>query len=357
MNSNDTHMIQLPKRENFNQILDNKQVDLFYLTNDKIEVAITNYGARIVSIIVEDKNGYKTDVVVGFDSLDGYLKSDEKYHGALVGRFANRIAKGRFTLEGRTYTLATNNGVNHLHGGNKGFQDSVWDIAAVNKNSLSLIYHSIDGEEGYPGNLELKVTYTLTGNDLSIDFEAVSDDTTIINVTNHAFFNLNGQGSGTILDHLLTINADHYTPIDETSIPFGEIAKVEGTPFDFRKPTTIGARIKEDHLQLKNGQGYDHNFVLNQKNKDLIAAAKALGNKSGITLEVLTTEPGMQLYSGNFMKGTNTIKYGLKDELNSAFCLETQHFPDSPNKPHFPTTTLRKGEQFSSKTIFRFGVL
>lgn len=301
-----------------------------------------------------DKEGKRTDIVVGFDSLNGYLQAEERYYGAIVGRYANRIAKGRFTLEGKEYTLVTNNGVNHLHGGTKGYQDVVWEVEQASDESLTLKYFSKDGEEGYPGNMNITVRYTLTRTDLVMDYEATTDKTTVFNITNHAYFNLNGQGSGTILNHQLMINADYYTPIDDTSIPTGEIAKVEGTPFDFRTPMPIGSRIEAEDEQLRNGSGYDHNYVLNRTNDhQLTLAARAVGDKSGIVLEVLTTEPGVQLYTGNFMEAHHHIKYGFRDERRSAFCLETQHFPDSPNHPQFPSTVLKPGERFTSQTIFR----
>jgi aldose 1-epimerase len=346
--------IALPKKENFQDTIDGKKVDLFILSNGTTDVAITNYGARIVSYLVPDSEGRKTDIVVGFDSLQGYLGAEERYYGAIVGRYANRIAKGKFTLEGKEYTLAINNAPNHLHGGKKGYQDVVWDVVESSDESLTLKYISPDGEEGYPGNMHITVKYTLSGDDLVMDFKATSDKATVFNITNHAYFNLNGQGSGTILDHQLLINADHYTPIDETSIPVGEIAPVKDTPFDFQTPVPIGARIDEENGQLKNGTGYDHNFVLNSKGDNaLILAARAKGDKSGITLEVLTTEPGVQLYTGNFMKAHHQIKYGFRDERRSAFCLETQHYPDSPNQPKFPSTVVKPGERFWSQTIFR----
>ena len=358
MNQSQPSSLAPLKKEKFQQTIDGKNTDLYFLKNGTIEVAITNYGARIVSFLVPDQRGMIKDIVVGFDDLEKYVQAEERYYGAIVGRYANRIAKGRFTLEDKEYVLATNNGVNHLHGGTKGFQDVVWDMVEATDETLTLQYSSKDGEEGYPGNLEAIVRYTLKGNDLENDFRASTDKTTVFNITNHAFFNLNGQGSGSILDHQLTINADHYTPIDETSIPLGEIASVANTPFDFRNPATIGSRIKQNDQQLKHGSGYDHNYVLNRKdNHSLELAAKAIGDKSGIVLEVLTTEPGMQFYSGNFMKSKHLIKYGFKDDIQTAFCLETQHYPDSPNHPQFPSTVLKPGEPFRSKTIFRISTL
>ena len=358
MNQNQYSSPEPLLKENFQKAIDGKQTDLFTLKNDNIELQITNYGARIVSYLVRNKEGKTTDIVVGFDNLDDYIKADERYYGAIVGRYANRIAKGRFILEGKEYKLATNNGPNHLHGGNKGFQDVVWEVVEARENTLMLKYFSKDGEEGYPGNLEATITYKLNGNDLEMDFQANTDKATVFNITNHAFFNLNGQGSGTVYDHQLYINADHYTPVDETAIPTGEIASVEETPFDFRKTNTIGSRFKQKNQQLTIGNGYDHNYVLNRSVKDALQlAARATGDQTGIVLEVLTTEPGMQFYSGNFMKSKHVIKYGFRDDPYTAFCLETQHFPDSPNHSHFPTTVLKPGEHFRSKTIFRINIL
>jgi aldose 1-epimerase len=291
---------------------------------------------------------------VGFSDLAQYFNIKDAYYGATVGRFANRIALGKFSLNGKEYTLATNNGPNHLHGGVKGFDNVVWDAQQKDEATITFTYFSKDGEEGYPGNVQVKVTYNLTGNnELHAHFEAETDQPTIINLTNHAYFNLNGQGSGTILNHLLQINANHYIPIDATSIPFGTIDPVEGTPFDFRQPAAIGARINEKHEQLENGSGYDHNFVLNKNNGGLTFAAAAVGDKSGIRLEVFTTEPGMQFYTGNYMPGKNKLPNGATDDWRTGFCLETQHFPDSPNNPNFPSTILNPGEKFDSQTIFR----
>ena len=357
MNQNQNFHLEPLVKENFQKTIDGKQTNLYTLKNTNLELQITNYGARIVSYLVRDKQGKCTDIVVGFDDLDKYIKADERYYGAVVGRYANRIAKGRFTLEGNEFVLATNNGPNHLHGGKKGFQDVVWDVVEATNNTLTLKYFSKDREEGYPGNLEATIKYSLNGNDLDLDFLATTDKTTVFNITNHAFFNLNGLGSGSIFNHQLLINADHYTPVDDTAIPLGDIAPVESTPFDFRTTHTIGSRIKLENKQLTIGNGYDHNYVLNRTDvTSLSLAAKAIGDQSGIVLEVLTTEPGMQFYSGNFMKSKHVLKYGFRDEPYTAFCLETQHFPDSPNHPHFPSTVLKPGEQFRSKTIFRISI-
>lgn len=348
----------LPDAKPFQHTIDGQQTDLFVLQNKAgTQAVFTNYGARWVSFLMQDKNGNRTDVVVGLSSIDDYKNAEEPYYGATVGRYANRIARGRFALNGKEYTLATNNAPNHLHGGNQGFQYKVWQVAQHSSDSITFRYLSADGEEGYPGNLTVTVVYTLTdNNELKADFTATTDKTTVLNLTNHAYFNLNGEGSGPITGHLLMIDADRYTPMDETSIPLGTLDPVEGTPFDFRKPTPIGERIDGNDQQLKNGGGYDHNFVLNKSGAELLLAARAAGEKSGIQLEVYTTEPGMQLYTGNFMEGKHTFKSGAKDFKRHAFCLETQHFPDSPNQPQFPSTVLAPGQTFTSHSIFRFSV-
>jgi len=342
----------LPESKDFKNQRQGRDIDLYYLGSDSLHVAITNYGARIVSLLVKDKHGNWVDVVVGFSTLDGYLNANEIYHGAVIGRYANRIAKGKFKLNDQYYTLNINNGPNHLHGGPNGFHDVVWEVKEAGERHLVLHYLSKDGEEGYPGNLDLSVTYKLEKNDLIIEYKASSDKDTILNITNHAYFNLNGQGTGGIYDHELFIDANHYTPVDEALIPTGEIAPVSSTPFDFLQPKKIGANIEEEHQQIEYGNGFDHNYVLN-KGYDFGLAARAFSNSSGITLEVLTDQPGIQFYTGNFMKGEHILKNGLKDEFRSAFCLETQHFPDSPNHQNFPSTTLAAGEVFSSSTIFR----
>ena len=349
----------LPAREAFKQMIDGRQADLFFLKNDKgMIAAITNYGGRLVSLIVPSKNDVATDVVVGFDSVQQYVNSTEPYFGATIGRYGNRIAGGKFILDGKQYTLATNNGPNHLHGGNKGFQDVMWDANQKGDSVLELSYLSKDMEEGYPGNLDVKVIYTLTdNNELKIDYHATTDKKTVVNLTNHAFFNLNGSGSGTINDHVLVIDADRYTPVDSTLIPTGVIAPVENTPFDFRKPVSIGSRISNDDLQLKYGLGYDHNFVLNKPaGAGMTKAAMVTGDKSGIVMEVFTMEPGLQFYGGNFMQAKNTIKGGAKDDFRTAFCLETQHFPDSPNKPAFPSTILEPGKTYETTSVYKFSV-
>jgi aldose 1-epimerase len=331
-------------------------VDIFTLRNSHgIEVKATSYGAIITSIVTPDRTGKRGDNTLGFDTFEEYLKNTP-FFGALVGRYGNRIAKGHFTLDGKTYTLAVNNGANHLHGGLKGFDKVLWKGEMVNgKTAVAFSRRSPDGEEGYPGNLDVRVTYTLTEQDeLVIDYHAVTDKATPINLTQHTYFNLAGEGD--ILGHVLMIDADRFTPVDSTLIPTGELAPVAGTPFDFRKPTAIGARIGESHPQLKNGNGYDHNWVLNKKGTARQLAARVVDPKSGRTLEVSTTEPGVQFYSGNFLDGTVKGKGGRAYQQRSGLCLETQHFPDSPNHPSFPSTILKPGAEYRSETAFKFGV-
>ena len=345
----------LPDSAAFRDTTGAQATALYILKNGHAQAAVTNYGARLVSLIVPDKTGNPTDVVVGYDNITNYLHQPDTYFGAIVGRYGNRIAKGHFKLNGKEYTLATNDGPNSLHGGKKGFDAGIWTGKQLSDKSVQLFYLSTDGEEGYPGNLQVKVTYTLTdSNTLRVDYEATTDKATVLNITNHSYFNLNGQGSGTINDHVLQLNADGYTPVDSTLIPTGKIEPVAGTPFDFRQPTAIGARINDNNQQLKFGHGYDHNFVLNKSKDSLGLAAIVQGDKSGIVLTVRTDQPGVQFYGGNFMKGTNPIKAGKKDDYRSAFCLETQHYPDSPNEPSFPSTELKPGETFRSSTTFTF---
>jgi len=346
-----------PKREPFGTMPDGKAVERFTLTNaNGIELKAISYGGIITSLKVPDRTGKIDDIVLGFDRLDGYLK-DPPFFGAIIGRYGNRIGKGQFTLDGKTYKLATNNGANHLHGGVKGFDKVVWTVESVAPNSLAFSRVSPDGEEGYPGNLRLRVTYTLTDkNELVVDYRASTDKATPVNLTQHSYFNLAGQGSGDILGHQLVLHADRYTPVDDTLIPTGELATVEGTPFDFRKPTAIGARIDNDHPQLKAGKGYDHNWVLTRKGSGLQPAARVVEPTTGRTLDIATTEPGIQFYAGNFLDGTITGKGNAVYKHRTGFCLETQHFPDSPNQPKFPTTTLRPGAEYRTQTVFTFGV-
>ncbi|HRP32249.1 MAG TPA: aldose epimerase family protein [Agriterribacter sp.] len=344
----------------FADTIEGKPVGLYVLKNKEGAcAAITNYGGRLVSLVVPDKENKPTDVVVGFTNVQDYVHSSEPYFGALIGRVGNRIAKGKFTLDGKTYNLFTNNGPNTLHGGKKGYQDVVWDASQTNDSTLLLKYLSRDGEEGFPGNLNITVQYTLTANNaLKIDYFATTDQKTVVNLTNHAFFNLNGEGSGTINNHLLQINADRYTPVDTTLIPTGQLEPVAGTPFDFRQPTAIGKRIDTvNNQQLKNGRGYDHNFVLDSANSSgLHQAAMVTGDQSGIVMKVYTTEPGLQFYGGNFMQGKNTFKNGTKDDFRTAFCLETQHFPDAPNQKKFPSIMLEPGQEYKTSTVYAFSV-
>jgi aldose 1-epimerase len=328
----------------------------------RMELRVLDYGGIIVSLAVPDRTGRVDDVVLGFDRLEDYERSSP-YFGAIIGRFGNRIARGRFTLDGRTYTLATNDGHNHLHGGVKGFDKVVWEVSPFERQDstgLVLRYTSSDGEEGYPGTVRSTVTYTLTeGNELIFDYEATSDRATPVNLTHHSYFNLAGEGERDVLGHVLTLNANSFTPVDSTLIPTGEIRSVAGTPFDFRAPTAIGARIGQDDEQLRYGRGYDHNFVLD-KDPDVPAsttlAARVYEPSSGRVMEVHTTEPGLQFYSGNFLDGTLRGKKGSVYSARSGFTLETQHFPDSPNHPDFPSTILAPGREHRSRTLLRFGV-
>jgi aldose 1-epimerase len=346
-------------KESFGKTADGQEVQLFTLSNKNgMEARIMDYGGIVVSLKVPDRTGKLDDVVLGLNTLDDYLKG-HPYFGALVGRYGNRIAKGRFTLNGVEYKLAVNNGENHLHGGIKGFDKVVWNAKFVKtvkgEVSLVLTYLSKDGEEGYPGNLNVRVVYTLSNNnELMIDYTATTDKDTVVNLTHHSYFNLAGEGNGDILNHQLTINASRFTPIDAGSIPTGELKNVAGTPFDFTKPTAIGARINQPDQQLGFGKGYDHNFVLNGRAGTLRTAAMVFEPTTGRVMEVLTTEPGVQFYTGNFLDGTLTGKSGKVYQQRFGFCLETQHYPDSPNQPKFPTTTLRKGQTLHSTTIYRF---
>jgi aldose 1-epimerase len=337
-----------------------KPVEMVTLKNASgMEVQAISYGAIITSIKVPDRAGKIADVVLGFDQSNQYFADPTPpYFGAIVGRYGNRIANGAFALDFKKYVLVKNNGPNHLHGGTKGFDKVLWNVATKNAaEGASAIFTrtSPDGEEGYPGNLDVRVTYTLTDkNALIVDFHATTDKPTVVNLTQHSYFNLAGEGSGDILGHQLTLNADRYTPVDATLIPTGQLAPVAGTPFDFRKATAIGARIDQDNAQLKNGKGYDHNWVLNRKGTGPELAAQLTDPKSGRTLEITTTEPGIQFYTGNFLDGTIKGKGGHVYGLRSGLCLETQHFPDSPNHKSFPSTELRPGKTYDSRTIFTF---
>jgi aldose 1-epimerase len=354
---NTTHAEIPVNRADFQTTIDGKQTDLYTLeSGDGIKLAITNFGGRVVSWMVPGKDGSYADISLGFDNIEAYLEYGS-YYGALIGRVGNRIANGEFSLNGETYNLAKNNGQNSLHGGPNGFHNVVWDAEQLDSKNLKLTYVSEDGEEGFPGRLQVEVIYSLTDdNALRIEYNAITDKKTIVNLTNHTFFNLKGEAGGTINDHILTINTDGYTPVDSTLIPLGEIASVEGTPFDFRQPTAIGERIMNEHIQLKYGGGYDHNFALNKNGETLSLAAKVHEPNSGRTMEVFTTEPGMQFYGGNFLDGSVTGKFGKPLDFREAFCLETQHFPDAPNQPDFPSIVLEPGDTYNSVSIYKFTV-
>jgi aldose 1-epimerase len=340
----------------FGQTPDGQPVELYTLRNENgVEAGIITYGGIVVSLKTPDKNGKFEDVVLGFDNLDGYLK-DQSYQGALVGRYCNRIAKGKFILDGKTYSLAANDGGhNHLHGGHKGFNSVVWTakpVETAHGPALELRYLSKDGEEGFPGNLSVTAAYTLTNdNGLRLDFTATTDKHTICNLTNHSYFNLHGPGN--VLDYLVQIHADKYTPADAKLIPTGELRPVAGTPFDFRKPMTIGAHIDSGNEELRLAKGYDQNWVLDKPAGQLALAARVVDPKSGRCLEVFTTEPGIQFYTGNFLNNVHG-KGGRKYQQREAFCLEPQHFPDSPNKPQFPSVELKPGQEYRSTLIFKF---
>jgi aldose 1-epimerase len=347
------------KSRSFGKSSEGLEIELYTLANQSgMEAAVTAYGGIVVSLLVPDRHGMRADVVLGYDSLARYL-TDAAYLGPILGRYANRIAKGKFMLNGVTYSLACNNAGNHLHGGVKGFDKVIWkprDVSAGGTDSLELTYLSKDLDEGYPGNMTARVVYTLTNeNELRLDYFATTDKDTVVNLTNHTYFNLAGHASGDILQHELMINADRFTPTDATSIPTGELRSVEGTPFDFTRPAEIGSRVNEKHEQLIYGHGYDQNFVLNQSGGASPAlAARVRDPQSKRILEVWTTEPGVQLYCGNFLDGSIRGKGDTPYEKNQGFCLETQHFPDSPNQPGFPSTVLKAGAQFRSTTIFKF---
>jgi aldose 1-epimerase len=349
-------------KKSFGKTPDGQPVDLYVLTNKSgAEVSITNYGGAVVSIKVLDRNGKMADVVLGYDTAEGYV-NDKSHFGGIIGRYGNRIAHAQYVLDGKTYTLAKNNGENSLHGGVKGFDKAQWKAKILSVNgaqSLKLSYRSKDGEEGFPGNLKVTVIYTWTdANALQIEYSATTDKKTVVNLTNHSYFNLAGQGSGDILGHVLMIQADKFTPVDAALIPTGELRDVAGTPFDFRKPTAIGARIDQDDEQLKLGSGYDHNFVIRPVGElgPSFSAARVVEPSTGRVLEVWTTEPGIQFYTGNFLDSKVTGKGGATYPKRSAFCLETQHYPDSPNKPAFPAVVLGPGALYHTITKYKFSV-
>lgn len=342
----------------FGTMPDGRDVDLYMLTNENgMQASVTTYGGIVTALTAPDRHGGFTDVVLGFDAFEGYL-AGHPYFGAIIGRYCNRIGNGTFDLDGRTYTLARNNDGHHLHGGVTGFDKALWLAAPGVTDAgprLQMTYVSQDGEEGYPGRLEVVVSYTLTNdNELRIDSRATTDRPTHVNLTNHSYFNLAGPGGGDILNHIVTINAERFTPVDAGLIPTGELRHVAGTPMDFRSPVAIGARIDDDDQQLRFGHGYDHNWILNMAGMALSFAARVSEPTTGRVMEVLTTEPGVQFYSGNFLDGSLTGKADTVFRRRCAFCLETQHFPDSPNRPEFPTTILRPGDVYRTTTIYRF---
>jgi aldose 1-epimerase len=346
-------------RAPFGHLPDGRSVELFTLTNSHgIEARAMTYGAIITAIRTPDRQGRRDDIVLGFDSLAGYL-AGSPFFGAVVGRYANRIANGRFTLDGVTYQLARNNGPNSLHGGQRGFDKVLWKAEPFRTDStvgVTLWYTSADGEEGYPGTLSVRVSYTLTARDeLVVDYDATTDKATPVNLSQHTYWNLHGAGRGNILDHVLTLDASAFTPVDSTLIPIGKIAPVAGTPFDFRRPAAIGARIDDADEQLRFGRGYDHNWVIDRPRPGVLVHAAHLADPvSGRALDISTTEPGVQFYAGNFLDGTIKGKGGLAYRHRTGLCLETQHFPDSPNHPNFPSTVLRPGERYQSRTVFAF---
>ncbi|WNJ19113.1 aldose epimerase family protein [Pontibacter sp. G13] len=348
--------VMMPNQTHFQQEIDGKSTDLYHLEGEGIKVAISNHGGRIVSLWVKDKAGEWTDIVLGFNELEPFRAS---YYGATIGRYGNRIAKGAFIVDGVEYQVPVNNGVNSLHGGPKGFHDVVWEVEESDSKHISMRYVSPDGDMGYPGELNALVTFTVTeGPGLQIDYEATTDAPTVVNLTNHAFYNLNGEGEGSINDHQLKINAAHFTPVDEGLIPTGELRPVKGTPFDFSELTVIGSRVEVENEQLAFGKGYDHNFALNIGYTDTLHyACTVIGDQSGIQMDIWTQEPGLQFYGGNFMDGSLKGKAGNSYEFRNSFALETQHFPDSPNHPDFPNTELRPGETYQTSTLHTFSVV
>ncbi|WP_445589420.1 aldose epimerase family protein [Sunxiuqinia sp. A32] len=348
------------KRADFQAEVNGKQTDLYILKNKNgLEMAVTNFGARVVELWIPDKDGNFADVVLGHNNIDEYVNYEgERFLGATIGRFGNRIATGQFELDGVTYQLPLNNGPNSLHGGFNGFDMVVWDATQISDNEIEFRYISKDGEEGYPGTLSVDMTYQLTDdNEFVVTHRAVTDKSTIINLTHHSFFNLHGEGNGSINDHILMLNADKYTPVDSVLIPNGELGEVENTPMDFRIPTEIGSRLGVEFQQLKYGGGYDHNWVLNRKSdKDIELAATVYEPASGRFMEVLTTEPGIQFYGGNFFDGSIVGKCGKTYDYRGSLALETQHYPDSPNQPEFPSTVLNPAENYYHVCIYKFGV-
>lgn len=358
---NNTYAIDslFPSKQAYQITVGDKKTDLFFIKNNSgAAVAITNLGARVMGIAVPDKNGKLIDVALGYDSVQSNLAPGEPFFGAVIGRYGNRIANAKFTLNGNTYNIGKNDGPNSLHGGQEGFYNKVFDAKQLSDSSISFTYVSADGEGGYPGTLSTEVVYTFTGNnELKIDYKATTDKATPVNLTNHAYFNLNGAGVGDINNHLLQLNAAHFTPVNETLIPTGELKPVAGTPFDFTTATAIGKRVNDKDEQLEKGKGYDHNFVLTDTSNALKTAAVVSSPVTGIVMEVLTTEPGIQFYGGNFLKGgAKTGKKQAEYGYRQGFCLETQHFPDSPNQPKFPTTIVNPGATYTTTTVYKFSV-
>ena len=342
----------------FDAVVDGKPVKLYTLRGGDVTLQVTNYGARVASLWTPDREGRYADIVLGYDSLSRYLDNrGERFLGAVVGPYANRIAGGRFTLDGEEYTLPQNDHGQTLHGGLNGLDRVVWDVVSVTDNQIVLSYLHADGEEGFPGNLQIRMTYTLTpDNEFRIDYDATTDKPTVVNLSNHAFFNLKGEGNGTILDNVLTIPASRTTPVDSVLIPTGELADVTGTPFDFREPHAIGERIGADNQQLRNAGGYDHNWIIDRRTAgDIETMAELWEPASGRTVEVLSDQPALQFYSGNFFDGSVNGKYGRPQRYRESLALETQKYPDSPNHPDFPSTVLRPGERYTQVCIYRFG--
>lgn len=346
------------KKSSFESVVNGDSTHLYVMKNaNGVEVCVTNYGGRIVSVMVPDKNGELQDVVLGFDSISGYTSVDNNF-GATIGRYGNRIANGKITVGGVDYQLPQNNYGHTLHGGNEGFDKKVFNAEQPDSQTVVMTYVSKDGEAGFPGNLNVKVTMKLTDDDaIDINYEAETDKETVVNLTNHSYFNLSGNANNTVLNDLLMINADGFTPVDDTFMTTGEIAKVEGTPMDFKTPTAIGERIDNyDFVQLKNGDGYDHNWILNSKGDITQLAASVYSPASGILLEVFTSEPGLQVYTGNFLDGTVTGKKGIVYNKRTAICLESQKYPDSPNKPEWPSPYLKPGEKYTSRCIYKLSI-
>jgi aldose 1-epimerase len=353
-----TETVEKIEKIKFQETIDGKQVDLYTLTNNEIGIKVTNYGARVVALCVPDLNGKPVDVVLGHDKISDYIDLPQSYYGASIGRYGNRICNAKFTIDSVEYQLVANNGKNALHGGIKGFSDVVWTVKEVTASKIVFAYLSSDGEEGYPGNLNVTMTYELTDdNAFRIDYAAITDKATVCNLTHHSFFNLSGEGEATINDHVLTINSNAITPVDSTLIPTGEIVPVQNTPFDFNTPMVVGERINSNDLQMKYGGGYDHNWVVNRSGEGVVLAATVYSPVTKIKMDVLTDQPGMQFYAGNFIDGTYIGKQGKAYNYRSALCLETQHFPDSPNQPQFPSTLLLPGENYNHVCIYKFSVM